>query len=266
MSAQGRFRRGGILAAVGFAAVCCVELAEPVRAAPGSINELRTAAKKDEQAQYQLGLACLYGRDTTRDEKEAFTWFKKAADKGYAPAEHMLAFCYSAGMGTKQNEPSAFKYYLNAAQHGVVDAQFKVGHCYEKGLGVKVSAPEAVLWYQKAAEAGQMHAQCRLGDLYYSGSGVNSDYRVAAGWYAKAANQGLHEAQLGLAGCYTLLRDDVEAYEWLLLASSLGYQRAVEQLEKKSYLKADVKRTAAEHAQKTALEISVRQKATAVPR
>ncbi len=74
--------------------------------------------KTAEQGDFEgmINLAVLYRMQ--KEDKQAFDWLKKAADKGSPLGQRMLAEFYYAGIGTDANEQEGFKYYTLAAQQG----------------------------------------------------------------------------------------------------------------------------------------------------
>ena len=87
---------------------------------------------------------------------------------------------------------------------------------------------------RQAAELGDAEAQYDLAYLYYKAgtdpaiSGVTQSDKLAAVWYRKAAKQGHARAQYNMAVLHLhgqgVERDPVEAYAWLLEASSNGHE------------------------------------------
>jgi TPR repeat protein len=61
-----------------------------------------------------LGVMYCNGEGTLKDYKEAFKWFKKAAELGDADAMGMLGLMYFRGMGTPKN-PQQAKYWIKKA-------------------------------------------------------------------------------------------------------------------------------------------------------
>lgn len=193
-----------------------------------SVEQLTAAAKKNDlKAAAQLGLMYMQGNGVSQDVKEAVKWLKIGA-KSDARAQLALGFAYALGEGasTKPDPRQAFEWFKKAADQGVVEAQFKVAFCYDKGLGTKKDEALAASWYEKAAEQGLAEAQEVLGAMYYQGRGVGQDYAMATKWYGKAAEQGFIEAQYRLGVCYSLgqgvPKDFAEAYKWITLASNSG--------------------------------------------
>ena len=121
---------------------------------------------------------------------EAVKWYRKAANQGYAPAQHKLSSCYLVGRGIIKDQIESAKWCRKAAEQGYAPAQLDLGACYTFGYGVNKDYYEAAKWYRKAAEQGNDAAQYSLGTCYYYGEGVNKDYNEAEKWWRKAAEQG----------------------------------------------------------------------------
>jgi TPR repeat protein len=79
----------------------------------------------------------------TQDHKEAFKWFRKAAEQNDALAELSLAVCYFRGIGVSQSLDDAFLWAQKSAIQGVADAQLGLGYFYARGQGVETDMYEA---------------------------------------------------------------------------------------------------------------------------
>lgn len=135
--------------------------------------------------------------DMYYDKKEyekAAQLYKKAAEQGYALAQHYLGWCYDKGEGVLQNRVEAVKWYRKAAEQGHARAQNNLGLCFDNGEGVAQNKEEAVKWYRKAAEQGDVFAQYNLGNCYQYGRGVPKNKAEARKWYQRAADQGDEDA------------------------------------------------------------------------
>ncbi len=119
------------------------------------------------RAQHNLGYSYHYGEGVAQDYFEAVKWYRKAAEQGYARAQNNLGHCYFNGYGVSQDYAEAVKWYRRAAEHGSASALYNLGLCYENGRGVTKSIIEAVNWYQKAAEQGNEDAKEKLRKLGY---------------------------------------------------------------------------------------------------
>ena len=176
------------------------------------------------------GLDCAQQKNYT----QAVKWFRKAAEQGYAGAQHNLGVCYCNGWGVEMDYYEAVKWFRKAAEQGYASAQCSLGVCYEYGQGVGKDINEAVKWYRKAAEQGNMYAQYNLGECYKNGQGVEKDYYEAVKWFRKAAEQGYASAQNALGVCYDngqgVEKDLTKTVEWYRKAAEQGYARAQDNL------------------------------------
>ena len=94
-----------------------------------------------------------------------------------------IAKCYHTGThGAKKSYEDAFIWYTKAAEKGYAEAQCGLGDCYNYGIGVAQSDEEATKWYTRAAEKDHIGAQFRLGHIHK----VTQHYEEAAKWYTKA--------------------------------------------------------------------------------
>jgi TPR repeat protein/S1-C subfamily serine protease len=164
------------------------------------------------------------GNGVRQDHVEAATWYRRAAERGLAEAQHNLAVAYDEGQGVPQDHSEAVRWYFRAAEQGLADAQHSLALKYEYGQGVPQDYTEAVNWYRRAAEQGFEAAQNNLGVMYMQGRGVSQDYAEAINWYSRAAEQGDASAQNNLGIMYSnglgVPQDQVLAYMWLNLAAA----------------------------------------------
>jgi TPR repeat protein len=94
---------------------------------------------------------------------------------------------YGKGLGVPQDYAEAVTWYRKAAEQGYAVAQYALGVGYDRGQGVPQDDAEAVTWYRKAAEQGYADAQNNLGNIYNAGRGVPQDFVQAHKWYSLAA-------------------------------------------------------------------------------
>jgi len=100
----------------------------------------------------------------------------------------------SKGDGVPQDFAEAARYYQRAAESGYAPAQHQLGVAYAKGWGVVQNHQEAVLWYERAAGQGLPEAQHDLAVRYVLGLGTTKDIAKGVEWYRKAAAQGWEES------------------------------------------------------------------------
>jgi hypothetical protein len=101
---------------------------------------------------------------------------------------------YDNGQGTPQDYKQAFKWYMKAAEQGYASAQYNLGSMYNNGQGTPQDYKQAIKWYTKAAEQGDASAQYNLGLMYYNGQGVIPNNKYAYAWFSLAAISGLKDA------------------------------------------------------------------------
>ena len=152
--------------------------------------------------QNQMGLATVILTGPNADAGEALSWFKKAADRGYAPAQVNLAVLYANGWGTPRNYGAALRWLHEAAYRKYAVAYFNLGELYFKGAGVKQDFAEARHYFQLGAEAGDSYSQTNLAYLYDRGLGVSRDLATSIHWYSIAAAAGNPMAESDLADLY----------------------------------------------------------------
>jgi hypothetical protein len=92
--------------------------------------------------------------------------YRKALKQNDAYAQCELGRYYSGYWNDAKdsiNLKEAFKWFRLAAEQGEVEAQYYLGRCYENSLGVSQDKEEAMKWYRKAAEQGHQGARVRAG-------------------------------------------------------------------------------------------------------
>jgi TPR repeat protein len=219
---------------------------------------LAKAEHGNAEAQNKLGHIYAMGLRVAKDEAEAVKWYRKAAEQGHILAQYELGTCYAQGQGVEKNDAEAVKWYRKAAERGNLRAQKRLGLYYSRGLGVEKDEAEAMKWHRKAAEQGDAFEQWVLGNHYSMGNTLvenESDFvkfyiknsnlktpipvmrdREAVKWYRKAAEQGFVLAQRDLGECYAngkgLVKNELLAYQWYLLASVNGDETARENVPK----------------------------------
>ena len=164
---------------------------------PTDMESVRSKAETgDASAEYEIGRSMLSPKPTDDEVEAAVPWFRRSAERGYAPAEYMYGGVFREGRW--ENPDQLVYWWTKAAEQGNIHAQLWLGVFYEHGRdGVKRDYVEAIKWLSAAAKQGQPDAQVTLGQMYENGEGVPQDYGLAAYWYRKAADRTIY---LGGAG------------------------------------------------------------------
>jgi len=134
---------------------------------------------------------------------EAFEFYRKAAENGYAPAFYCLGRCYEEGEGVNRDLNLAIEWYTKAANKGNVDAQYSLYLCYENGKGVKEDTNIALEWLTKAANQGDAKFLYELGKYYFN-KNDEQNQKKSIEWFTKAADKGYADAHYQLSLCYSL--------------------------------------------------------------
>ena len=108
--------------------------------------------------QFKLGSMYVTGNGVPQDNREAFRWYRKAAEQGLAEAQHNLGFMYGEGQGVTKDDKQAVDWYRKAAEQGFANAQANLGVLYVIGQGVPVDNVQAYKWWSLAAMQGNQTA------------------------------------------------------------------------------------------------------------
>lgn len=118
-----------------------------------NVADLQKAAKSGQPAaQFYLGTHYQVGKELPKDLKQAFTWFKAAADQGISSAQLNVGRMYADGMGTSKNEVLARQYFEKAASHGDNRASFNLAVMEEQ----KNNYMGAYQWYELSTRDGML--------------------------------------------------------------------------------------------------------------
>jgi tetratricopeptide (TPR) repeat protein len=138
--------------------------------------------------------------------------------------QYELALRYQKGDGVPQSQAEAVRLFRRAGERGFAPAQNALGLLYEEELK---DYGEALKWYRKAADQRDATGQANLGMMYSNGRGVPKDEAEAARLIALAAEQGHPKAQYNMGYRFHkgqgVPQDDVEAYKWFTLAAARGF-------------------------------------------
>ena len=100
--------------------------------------------------QVNLGIYYRDGRYVKHNDKKAFEWFMRAAERGYSQGQFLVAKCYADGTGVRKSDKKALEWYTKAAEQGDKDAMLEVGGFYCRGRGVKRDDKKGYEWVEKS--------------------------------------------------------------------------------------------------------------------
>jgi len=118
------------------------------------------------EEEYLLGLKYTHGENVPRDDVEAVKWYRKAAIRGHAEAQHKLGYAYNAGAGVSRDHAEALKWCRMAAEQGYAPAQYNLGIEYDDGISGEVNDVEAYAWLRlfldsRSHRPDELIAHCR---------------------------------------------------------------------------------------------------------
>ncbi|HEX3151170.1 MAG TPA: thioredoxin domain-containing protein [Gemmataceae bacterium] len=134
----------------------------------------KSAEQGFDLGQNSLGLAYSEGEGVEEDEIEAMKWLTKAAEQGLPTAMCNLGDEYGK-KDTDRDDRKAFQWYKRAADLNSRTGQFSVAEAYEEGKGVDEDMGAAARWYLKASDQGHTDATVRLVVLYEEGHGIDKN-------------------------------------------------------------------------------------------
>jgi TPR repeat protein len=209
-------------------------------ASPNRAEALRwfalAAAQKQEDAEYELGLAYRDGKGVAKDETKGMALLTAAAKQGQGAAMSVVSNKYP-------DVPPP-----NGIQGESEYMKWKAAYCPENDTGDRISdsfcavifpaedhvdarlpdlAADLVITLEKA-NAGDVDAQRQAGQAFRDGEGTLPDTRLALKWYGRAAKAGDADDQLALADLYYEGADPALAMVW--------YGRAADQNNSKAML------------------------------
>ena len=113
----------------------------------------------------------------------AASYFGKAAEKGYRPAQYQLALMYDRGEGVPEDKQKALHWAIQSAKDGNSEALFTVAVWLDRGYGGKREFSEVLSFYELSAAAGSPKAMASLISIYQGGEeDVPADKQKAAYW------------------------------------------------------------------------------------
>ncbi len=174
----------------------------------------------------------------SKDLKESYRWFKKAADAGFTQAYCGLGLCYQSGWGTAVNRKSALEWYQKALECGDAEAAARIGLYYENGWVIAKDMTRAFELYKKSAEQGNL-----IGQYRYALCLKDKSPSEAAQWLKKAAAGGYSLSQYELGKWnekgFAVPKNKQYGIEWYQEAADQGVdfaKKSIERLTKKRFL------------------------------
>uniref|UniRef100_G3RB54 DAP3-binding cell death enhancer 1 n=1 Tax=Gorilla gorilla gorilla TaxID=9595 RepID=G3RB54_GORGO len=168
------------------------------------------------------------------DHTAAFSYFQKAAARGYSKAQYNVGLCHEHGRGTPRDISKAVLYYQLAASQGHSLAQYRYARCLlrDPASSWNPERQRAVSLLKQAADSGLREAQAFLGVLFTKEPYLDEQRAVKYLWLA--ANSGDSQSRYHLGICYEkglgVQRNLGEALRCYQQSAALGNEAAQERL------------------------------------
>ena len=121
------------------------------------------AEEDDAASQVTLGWMLRRGDGVEQDDREAVTWYRRAAESGDPGGIDSLGWMYETGRGVEQDDLLAISLYRLAAARGHTQAMWNLGRLIEAGRGVPgPDQVEGLAWIMLAADGGHRWAREHL--------------------------------------------------------------------------------------------------------
>lgn len=164
----------------------------------GFVIENEDSAIADEL--FMVGLAYQYGLYMLpQSSNKAMTYFRKAAERGHAPAQ---VFMVMGLMRHPDDSNDEVMYWLQkAAEQGERQATYNLGISYHRGdIDGKVDIRKSNELIRASAESGYTEAYSRMATIYLNGDGVEKNLKIAKYWayryYVELPEEARREALL----------------------------------------------------------------------
>ncbi|MDH5327455.1 MAG: sel1 repeat family protein [Gammaproteobacteria bacterium] len=204
------------------AALPLVAQLEAKRKKPTQKGFMQAAKDGDKEAQFNLGLMYLYGKNgLQKNRASALKWLKQAADQNHIKAQYHTGMIYY--QPESEDNGAAYDWLTKAASNGHADAQYFLGSIYNQ----QGQYSEAIKWLDNAAVNNHSEALDLLVEMYLKGKIQNPNAERLLAWLEKSSLNGFRDAQFALGTQY-LNREDVAnntklAYAWIEKAARKGH-------------------------------------------
>ena len=162
---------------------------------------LRNPSAVDADASFDVAMEFTHGDAVGRNDKQALTWFLRAARQGNRDAFVQLGHRYHRGKGVRKSDEWAVYWFHAAAASDDPMGMVALGRLYAAGRGVDQNWPAAVWWWQQSAGRRDEVWQL-LGDAHACGLGVDRDFQAALAAYKTGRGKGDAGSRLRMGGLY----------------------------------------------------------------
>ena len=161
-----------------------------------------------------------------KDVQKALQWYLKAAENGDAYSMNKLGCYYLSGQYVAQDMHQAFYWLKQAADKDYKPAFYNLARMYEHGDGTTKDINSALYYYNKGVEQNDAGCAYAAGCLYFHGEGVAKDYSKALQYFQiSACYNGGAKAYYGIALCYCYGNKELRNFEKALVNCNNALQQ-----------------------------------------
>lgn len=142
-----------------------------------------TAARDD------LARLALAGQVPDADREATCAWFRQQAETGDPSAAFNLGLCLAEGVGTPRDDREALSWFERAAA-SVPNAQYWCGRMCAEGRGCPADPHAARTWFLRASLQCHADADVAAGEMLFNGRGGPEDRTMALTLFKRAAAAG----------------------------------------------------------------------------
>ena len=162
----------------------------------------KSAEKGNPKGALNLGHSYYCGHGTQRDLDEARLWLVKSQ---LPQAQELIKQIRGAAANRNSGKPEglpSIEELRSFAEKGDLKTQYNLGSSYLNGWGCSPSPEDGFRWWKKSAEGGLSEGQYGLACLYLMGKGTPIDNKAGVDWLKKASEQNNTKAQRDLGAFY----------------------------------------------------------------
>ena len=186
----------------------------------------KPANEGDAVAMDKVGECFANGTGVKKDDKTAYGWYAKSAEKGCVDGIIHFADALYKGVGVAADKNAAGNAYAKAASKGNAYGLFMQGECHEFGFGVEKNLTSAYRCYQDAAKK-----------QFAKANAAAKRIDEPARYWDEAFKKKDAKAQYALATCYSrgncgVEKNDAEAFKLFRMSADQEFADALFEVSK----------------------------------
>lgn len=192
---------------------------------------MQAADKGSIEGKFRFAEATLKSPKDQEQTKLALQFIEESSKAGFPPALHAVGDMLRHGAFVPKNVSRALDFYRSASNAGYAESAYAIADINLNGVDQERDMVQAMEWLKTSAKLGSSEAGYILGFLLARKKSPKADdLRLAAQYFSQAANNWHEKAQFEYAAMLmtgTAVKKNLkEAYKWLELSASTGYEEA----------------------------------------